>query len=183
MVFQESRTRAIERAFTREHSPDSEAVFASQRLSPRFSSAAPFRQLSSTPFRLIPDAGTEKLAGVLLISGKTRQVPSRRVTVRGWEVALSIHPSLYLSLFPVPFFGSHYRTLLSPPSFSSCLRRRFNNFDPWFWFYLRKPLQLCLSLFLCRFLSLSFLFIICTYYLLYALFPNYYYFFYFTILE
>lgn len=43
----------------------------------------PFRQLSSTPFRLIPDAGTEKLAGVLLISGKTRQVPSRRVTVRG----------------------------------------------------------------------------------------------------
>lgn len=54
-----------------------------QRLSPRFSTAAPFRQLSSTPFRLIPDAGTEKLAGVLLISGKTRQVPSRRVTVRG----------------------------------------------------------------------------------------------------
>lgn len=89
------------------------------------------RQFSSTPSRLIPDAGTEKLAGVLLISGKTRQVPSRRVTVGGRGSKGLFSPSISLPLFSFVLHPAVSLELLP------C--RRFNNFDLWFWFYLRKP--------------------------------------------
>lgn len=88
MVFQDSRN-ARDRALIHARVLGTRLAFTSQRLSLSLSlpnsavTLFPFRQLSSTLFCLIPDAGTEKLAGVLLISGKTCQVPSRRVAVGG----------------------------------------------------------------------------------------------------
>lgn len=75
----------------------------------------------STPSRLISDAGTEKLAGVLLISGKTRQVPSRRVTVggRGSKGLFSPSISLPLSTFSFCTLLSFSLSLELPPCRSS----------------------------------------------------------------
>lgn len=57
---------------------------------------------------------------------------SWRMRVEGVVLSVFLSPPLSFVL--------QSPALLSPPSFSNCLRRRFNNFDPWFWFYLRKLL-------------------------------------------
>lgn len=79
----------------------STVVFSSKRL---FLFLVLLCQFSSTPSRLILDAGTEKLAGVLLISGKTRQVPSRRVTVGGRGSKGLFSPSISLPLSSPSFY-------------------------------------------------------------------------------
>lgn len=112
------------------------------------------RQFSSIPSRLIPDAGTEKLAGVLLISGKTRQVPSRRVTVGGRGSKGLFSPSISL-----PLLSPSFCTLPSLSSYLPPPRRRFNNFDLWFWFYLRKPPNTSSKACSCRSISVSLLFV------------------------
>jgi len=111
-------------------------------LAANVSLSLPGSSFVNSPSRLIPDAGTEKLAGVLLISGKTRQVPSRRVTVGGRGSKELFSPSISLSL------SLSLSCLLCPSHLSNYLpvgdsTTSISDFD----FTCGNPLTLRLSLF------------------------------------